>query len=282
MILETNRLILREMTQADYPALCLILQDPIAMVAYERAFSDEEVRAWLDNQLRRYREDSFGLWAVALKESGEMIGQCGLTLQDTPDGRVVEVGYLFQRAFWHQGYATEAAIACKNHAFDALGVDEVFSIIRDTNIASQNVAIRNGMGVRGSFVKHYRGVDMPHLLYSARRGERYRNVIGRETLVVIDRPLGSTHPKYEKIVYPVNYGYIEGVKGGDGSEQDIYLLGVDVPVERHFGRVIAVIHRLDDVEDKWVVAPEGVGFTKEQIVQMTDFQERFFRIEVYI
>ena len=169
MILETKRLYLREMTQSDFPALCKILQDAEVMYAYEHAFSDEEAQSWLLNQQRRYETYGFGLWAVILKETGEMIGQCGLTMQDYNDGQVLEVGYLFQKKFWHRGYATEAAIACKVYAFETLGADEVYSIIRDTNIASQNVAKRNGMSVKDMFVKHYYNTDMPHLVFSVRR-----------------------------------------------------------------------------------------------------------------
>ena len=168
-ILETPRLLLREMTTSDLPAICRVLQDEKTMYAYEHAFSDEEAQAWLNNQLRRYREDGFGLWAVVLKESGEIIGQCGITLQDVNGEWVPEVGYLFERAYWHQGFATEAAIACKEYAFSVLGVDTVYSIIRDNNIASQNVAKRNGMTVCGRIIKHYYGMDMPHLVYRAER-----------------------------------------------------------------------------------------------------------------
>ena len=171
MILETPRLILREMTQTDYPALAEILQDREAMFAYEHAFSDEETQAWLDRMLERYRTDGFGLWAVVRKQSGEMIGQCGLTWQNFDGKRVPEIGYLFQRKHWKKGYAIEAARACKHYAFETLQADEVFSIIRDNNVASMNVAIRNGMTVRGRFVKHYYGIDMPHFAFSARRGE---------------------------------------------------------------------------------------------------------------
>ena len=95
-----------------------------------------------------------------------MIGQCGLTYQDWGARRVIEVGYLFCKEVWHQGYATEAAVACKRYAFDTLGAREVFSIIRDNNLPSQRVARRNGMTVRDSFVKHYYGIDMPHLVFS--------------------------------------------------------------------------------------------------------------------
>lgn len=168
-ILETERLILREMTQDDYPPLCKILQDKDVMYAYEHAFSDEEATAWLNKNLARYEKDGFGLWAVVLKESGEMIGQCGLTLQDADGKEVLEVGYLFQKAFWHKGYATEAAVACKNYAFQTLGTTEVYTIIRDNNIASQNVAKRNGMTVCGQFVKHYYNMDMPHLLFKIKK-----------------------------------------------------------------------------------------------------------------
>ena len=77
-------------------------------------------------------------------------------------------GYLFQKEYWHHGYASEAAIACKEYAFDKLNAKEVYSIIRDTNIPSQNVAIRNGMTCIDKFIKYYRGIDMPHLLFSVK------------------------------------------------------------------------------------------------------------------
>ena len=122
-ILETQRLLLREMTQADYPALAEILQDRVAMFAYEHAFSDEETQTWLDRMRERYAKDGFGLWAVVCKETGEMIGQCGLTWQNYEGERVLEIGYLFQRKHWKKGYAIEAARACKHYAFETLHVN---------------------------------------------------------------------------------------------------------------------------------------------------------------
>lgn len=168
-ILHTQRLTLREMTQDDFPALCRILQDPQVMYAYEGPFSDEEVQDWLDRQITRYRQWGFGLWAVVLQETGEMIGQCGLTMQPWKDQQVLEIGYLLQRAYWHQGYATEAAAACREYAFHTLDAEEVCSIIRDTNTASQQVALRCGMTRSDSWIKHYRGIDMPHYCYVIRR-----------------------------------------------------------------------------------------------------------------
>ncbi len=175
MTLETERLLLREMTHEDYPALAEIMQDREAMFAYEHAFTDEETQAWLNRMLERYRTDGFGLWAVVLKASGELIGQCGLTRQDVSGKEVLEIGYLFQRKHWKQGYAIEAARACKAYAFDTLHANEVYSIVRDNNIASMNVAIRNGMTIRCRFIKHYYGIDMPHFAFSIREEEYKRN-----------------------------------------------------------------------------------------------------------
>jgi RimJ/RimL family protein N-acetyltransferase len=169
LILETARLNLREIQQTDYSDLAEILQDDETMLAYEGAFTNEEVQQWLDRQRERYTDDGFGLWAVILKETNKMIGQCGLSMQDANGKQVLEIGYLLNRAYWHKGYASEAAIACKEYAFTKLNADEVFSIIRDTNTASQNVALRNGMVIVEHFVKHYRGVDMPHYLFSVKR-----------------------------------------------------------------------------------------------------------------
>lgn len=106
------------------------------------------------------------------------------------------------------------------------------------------------------------------------------NVIGKMVTVTVDRPLGSYHPKHKDIYYPVNYGYIEGIIAPDGEEQDAYILGVDKAVENFTGKIIAVVHRNDDVEEKWIVAPEGMFFTKEEIQMRIHFQEQYFDIEI--
>ncbi len=95
--------------------------------------------------------------------------------------------------------------------------------------------------------------------------------------VTVDRPLGSCHPKHPDLYYPINYGYIRGIMAPDGEEQDAYILGVDIPIAEFTGNVIAIIHREDDIEDKWVVAPEGIQFTEAQIRALTAFQEQYFK-----
>ncbi len=169
IILETERLILREMNNNDFEALCKILLDEETMYAYQGAFTIEEAHNWLNSQLERYKNYGYGLWAVVLKENNKMIGQCGLSIQTWKDSKVLEVGYLFQRNYWHHGYATEAAIASKEYAFNVLNANEVSSIIRTTNTQSINVALRNGMKKVDDWVKHYRGVDMPHYRFVVRK-----------------------------------------------------------------------------------------------------------------
>jgi [ribosomal protein S5]-alanine N-acetyltransferase len=160
MITETQRLYLRKITQADYAVIAKILQDDEAMFAYNGAFSDEAVAQWFDNLMTQYQTRGFSLWAVVLKETDQVIGQCGLTLQEVQVETVTEIGYLFDRDYWHQGYAIEAAQACKAYAFDVLGVERVYSLIRETNISSMNVAIRNGMTVRARIIRTRRGAEL--------------------------------------------------------------------------------------------------------------------------
>ena len=103
-----------------------------------------------------------------------------------------------------------------------------------------------------------------------------RSYLGKTVRIEMDRPIGTPHPKHPEILYPINYGYIPGVLGGDGEELDVYLLGVDEKVTEYTARIIAVIHRNDDVEDKLAAAPEGQSFTAEEIARTVHFQEQFY------
>ncbi len=105
-------------------------------------------------------------------------------------------------------------------------------------------------------------------------------MIGNKVKVIIDRPLGTFQPKHNDIFYTVNYAYIEGVFAPDGEEQDAYVLGVNKPLKEFEGVIFAIIHRINDVEDKWIVAPEGIEFKKEEIIKQVEFQEKFFDFEI--
>lgn len=165
MILKTKRLMLREMCETDFDDLCQMLCDEEVMYAYAHAFCLEEAREWLKRQLQRYQEDGVGLWAMIRLEDQVMVGQCGITRQHIEGEDVWEIGYLLKKEFWHQGYAIEAAKACKWYAFDTLKLPCVYSIIREDNEASRKVASANAMKVCGEVVKHYYGMDMPHVIY---------------------------------------------------------------------------------------------------------------------
>lgn len=106
------------------------------------------------------------------------------------------------------------------------------------------------------------------------------SVIGRTVTVTVDRPLGSYHPEHKDMYYPINYGYVEGIMAPDGEEQDAYILGVDEALDKFIGTVIAVVHRNDDVEEKWVVAPAGMTYTKQEIKEKIRFQEQYFDSEI--
>lgn len=104
----------------------------------------------------------------------------------------------------------------------------------------------------------------------------YSKIIGFTVVCTIDRPLGSFHPRHKDLYYPINYGYVNNVFAGDGAEQDVYILGEDRPLSTFTGKVIAVYHRYNDIEDKWIIAAEDNDFTDEEILQQIAFQEKFF------
>ena len=105
-------------------------------------------------------------------------------------------------------------------------------------------------------------------------------MIGKIVTVTVDRKKGTYHPKHKEIYYAINYGYIEGIIAPDGEEQDAYILGVEEPIESFTGEIIAIIHRKNDIEDKWIVAPKGMKFTIREIEKQVQFQEKYFDYEV--
>ena len=103
------------------------------------------------------------------------------------------------------------------------------------------------------------------------------NIIGKSVKGTVDRPLGSAHPNYPDMIYPINYGYVDGVIAGDGEEQDVYIFGTDKPIKTFEGKVIAVYHRTNDNEDKWIVSIDGNNYKDEEILETIHFQEQYYR-----
>lgn len=109
----------------------------------------------------------------------------------------------------------------------------------------------------------------------------YSHIIGKIVKGTVDRPLGTAHPQNPRMIYPINYGYVDGVFAGDGAEQDVYLFGTDKALKNFEGKVIAVWHRFDDVEDKWIVSLSGEDIAEEKILGDISFQEQFFYGKLY-
>jgi ribosomal-protein-alanine N-acetyltransferase len=145
LVLETSRLLLRKFTLKDAEALELCLGDPIAMEFYPAALDRQGVEGWIQRNLDRYERDGHGLWAMVLKDSDQVIGDCGCTVQEVEGKKEVEVGCHVRRDLWGRGYATEAARACMEYGFNKLGAKGVISMIRPPNIPSRRVAEKNGM-----------------------------------------------------------------------------------------------------------------------------------------
>ena len=165
MILETARLHLREFVPEDANALEAVLGDPVAMQYYPAPFDRKAVESWIEKNTGRYQHDGHGLWAMVLKQSGELIGDCGCTLQEVEGKSELEIGYHVRRDLWGNGYATEAAQACMQHAFVKLGAARVISMIRPENMPSRRVAEKNGLVCVK--IVFWRGYD--HCIYAKNR-----------------------------------------------------------------------------------------------------------------
>lgn len=142
------------------------------------------------------------------------------------------------------------------------------------------VTLANQAPVDNGREKYLRGKH-DFIVYTLRKALVY-SYFGKVVNLVIDRPIGSAHPKYEDFVYPLNYGFIPDVYGGDGEELDVYLMGLDVPVKEYKAKIVAIVHRYNDVEDKLVAAPEDMYYTKSEIEDAVRFQEQYFESEVEV
>lgn len=132
---------------------------------YPAPFDRSGVQNWISRNVGRYAKNGFGLWAAVLKSTGEVIGDCGLTVQNVDGVDEVEIGYHTRRDLWGQGLATEAARACRDYGFAQLPAGRLISIIRPENLASRRVAEKNGLTV----MKEVLWANLPHLIYAIHR-----------------------------------------------------------------------------------------------------------------
>ena len=167
-IIETDRLLLRELDLNDTNVLIELFSDPIAMKFFPAVKTDNEVNEWIQKNIDSYLTNKFGLYLCVLKQNNLAIGYCGFILQHDIEGKdEVEIGYGLIRKFWHKGYATEAAVGCKKFGFEKLQLENIISLIRPENIPSINVAIRNGMTWKKDIMRW----DFLHGIYSINKSE---------------------------------------------------------------------------------------------------------------
>ena len=145
MHLQTNRLILRELTDEDFDALFEILSDSEVMKYYPKPFDADRVNGWIKWNQENYKNYGFGLWAVCLKDSGKLIGDCGITIQNIDGELLPEIGYHIHKDFWRQGFATEAAATVRDWAFENTKYDYLYSYMKYSNVPSCKTSQKIGM-----------------------------------------------------------------------------------------------------------------------------------------
>jgi RimJ/RimL family protein N-acetyltransferase len=144
MVVETDRLILREMTEDDFDALYVVLADSNIMQHYPYTFDEDRVKGWIRKNIERYKVFGFGLWAVVLKETGDVIGNCGLTMQIINGQIRPEIGYHIRKDCQRRGYASEAAKAVRDWTFITTPFNIIYSYMKHTNVPSYRTAMAYG------------------------------------------------------------------------------------------------------------------------------------------
>lgn len=165
ILIETDRLILREITQDDFDDLLEIWGDAETLQFFPKTLNQQEMTEWINRNLKRYESYGHGLWAVILKHDLTFVGDCGLIIQEVDGVEELEVGYHFNKKHWGQGFASEAARGCMEYAFNRLSRSRLISMIRPENLPSRQVAQRNGLKIEKELF--WRGFQ--HYVYAIER-----------------------------------------------------------------------------------------------------------------
>ncbi len=165
VILETERLTLRELKLSDKDNLYKILSDEETMKYYPSPFSEDKVENWIKWNIENYNKYGHGLWAVILKDNNQFIGDCGITMQEIDGEILAEVGYHINKAYWNKGYASEASKAVIEYAFNNLNYNELYTYTDTKNIPSIKVAQKNGMNFIKYFNKEIMNKTIKEVLY---------------------------------------------------------------------------------------------------------------------
>ena len=273
MDLKTKRLLIRELTAADTDALHRILSDREVMRFIEPPYTRQQTAAFItENQ----RSEVPLVYGVELLTTGNLIGHL---IWHPYDSEAYELGWILAREHWNQGYARELTEAML--AFAKKELRDIVIQCAPEQASTRHIAEKNGfffLGVENDLCL-YRFVSKTRkgCLTDRQREDLIHAMLGKTVTVTIDRPVGFIHVKNGiTFRYPINYGFLPGLMGGDGDEQDVYILGVEETLEEFTCRIIGVVRRADDNEDKLVAAPEGILFHQGQIAEAVHFVEQYF------
>ena len=273
MDLKTKHLLIRELTMADLDDLYAILSDPEAMRFIEPPYTRQQTAAFITENSRSEVPLVYGVESL---ETGSLIGHL---IWHPFDSEAYELGWILDRTYWGRGYAAELTRALVDLAKQELR--DVVIQCTPEQLAARHIAEKFGfffLGVENGLCM-YRFVSKTRkgCLTDRQREDLIRAMLGRTVTVTVDRPIGYVHVKSGiTFRYPINYGYIPGLLGGDGDEQDVYIMGVDEPLEQFTGRIIGVVRLADDNDDKLVAAPEDKLFHQGQIADAVHFVEQYF------
>ncbi len=284
--LETARLLLRRPVAEDAASILAILRQP-----FVRRYNCLGEPPTVEKLAERLVRDSENQFVICLRESGTVIGHIGLE-EDPLRYRVESVclDYYLGEEYARRGYMSEALKVLLTFLFGEGGLEIVSARAFSENAASLALLRKLGFvreGILRRAVRNFEGKVFDDVIFSLQKSEFARieegkrpPKLGDTVTIKMDRPIGTEHPKHPGLIYPINYGYVPGLIAPDGEEQDTYVLGVEVPLKEFTGRLIAIIHRFDDVEEKWVLAPEGMTFSKEEIAEAVHFQEQYYQSEI--
>lgn len=165
IIAETKKLFLRELTYDDYDNLSLLFHDRAVFYYYDRTFTEQDIKSWLDAQLHHYRSTQTGRWAVISKDDGGFVGHAGLVYQRVGQESLLDMNYLLLHKYWHMGYADDIVKLCKRYAYEVLGTPSVYSIVRSDDIASQRVLKKADMTLEKTFTAHRNDEELTFFIY---------------------------------------------------------------------------------------------------------------------
>ena len=280
--LETQRLLLRAPEKGDAPPMRELWQQEFVRRynCFGKLPSVEEAEEIL-------ARDPGSQLILVRQADGAALGHIGMEKDALRYGVLsFSLDYYLGEESSRKGYMSEALERVLKYLFHQRGAEAVSARAFTENAASAGLLEKLGFTREGTLrraVRNFEGQAFDDAVFSLLREEylaAHPPVLGDVLSIKMDRPIGTVHPKHPDLIYPINYGYVPGLMAPDGEEQDAYVLGVSEPLEEFTGKLIAVIHRFDDVEEKWVLAPEGMDFTKEQIGEMTHFQEQYYHTEI--